>query len=224
MALLDFPPVIRRSLRHIVLALVSALVIYLLFGSLDSKDVLFKLSMATAYVSLLWLVVSLGIGPWNLLRRRPNPISSYLRRDFGIWAGIIAVIHVVVGLQVHMGGRIWVYFFYPEPHTIPLRHDLFGLTNYAGLAATLILLLLLTISNNRSLRAVGATRWKSLQRWNYAVAILTVLHGIVYQWLEKRQIGFVLLYGAIVLAGVLIQFIGYREFLESRPFTDKNAG
>jgi sulfoxide reductase heme-binding subunit YedZ len=224
MTLLDHHPVIRRAVRHVLLALVNALVIYLFFRGIDSKDALFKLSMATAYASLLGLVVSLGIGPWNLLRRRPNPVSSYLRRDVGIWAGIVAVLHVVVGLQVHMGGRIWVYFFYPEPHTIPLRHDLFGLTNYAGLAATLILLLLLAISNNRSLRALGPTRWKTWQRWNYAVAILTVLHGMVYQWLEKRQIGFVLLYAAIVLAGALIQFVGYRQLLGSRTFRDKKAG
>lgn len=217
MALLDRYPAIRRARRHIGLAMLSALAVYLFFRRIDPKGALFKLSMATAYVSLWWLVVSLGIGPWNLLRRRRNPVSSYLRRDVGIWAGIVAAIHVVTGLQVHMGGRIWAYFFYPEPHAIPLRHDLFGMTNYAGLAATLILLLLLAISNNRSLRAVGVTRWKSLQRWNYAVAILIILHGIAYQWLDKRQTGFVMLYGSLVFAGALAQFIGYRRFLKSPP-------
>ncbi len=203
-----------RVKRNVILTIVAAASVYFVASVIDSKDVLFKISMATAYVSLLLLVFSLSIGPWNLLRGDPNPVSSYLRRDIGICTGITALIHVIAGLQVHMGGRFWLYFVYsPEQaHRIPLRYDLFGLTNYAGLAATLLLIMLLAISNNLSLRSVGAARWKFMQRWNYAIAILTVMHGVVYQVLEKRQLVFVGIFVGIVILASLVQFMGFRRF------------
>jgi DMSO/TMAO reductase YedYZ heme-binding membrane subunit len=106
---------------------------------------------------------------------------------------------------------MWLYFLPPSDatHTFPLRIDSFGLTNYAGLGATLILLLLLSLSNDASLRAFGANRWKSLQRWNYVCAILTVAHGLVYQILEKRMVGFVVTFAAIVLVALAIQLAGF---------------
>ena len=153
------------------------------------------------------------IGPWNVLRNHANPVSGYWRRDIGIWAGILALVHVIAGLQVHMGGRFWLYFFPPaDAHSIfPVRLDPFGLTNYAGLIATVILVMLLCLSNNASLRALGAKRWKFLQRWNYAAAVLVFMHGWVYQILEKRNPGFVLLFTIVVVGVLAAQVAGFRR-------------
>jgi sulfoxide reductase heme-binding subunit YedZ len=166
--------------------------------------------MASAYASLLLLATTLMIGPWNTLRGRANPVSSYLRRDVGIWAGMLGIVHVIVGLQVHMDGKFWLYFLPPPDaaYRFPLRIDPFGLTNYAGLAAGLILLMLLAISSNASLRALGAVRWKRLQRWNYAVAALVVTHGAIYQFIEKRTVGFVAALVVVVLFTVALQVSG----------------
>ena len=38
-------------------------------------------SMATAYVGLALLGATLALGPLSVLRRRPNPVSTDLRRD-----------------------------------------------------------------------------------------------------------------------------------------------
>lgn len=35
--------------------------------------------MATVYASMVLLALILMIGPWNLLRGRPNPVCGYLR-------------------------------------------------------------------------------------------------------------------------------------------------
>lgn len=166
--------------------------------------------MASAYASLFLLATTLMIGPWNKLRGRANPVSSYLRRDVGIWAGMLGIVHVIVGLQVHMDGKLWLYFLPPPDaaYRFPLRIDPFGLTNYAGLAAGLILIMLLALSSNASLRALGAVRWKRLQRWNYAAAALVVAHGVVYQLLEKRALGFVLLFGVAVALALAFQIAG----------------
>lgn len=167
--------------------------------------------MASAYASLLLLATTLMIGPWYRLRDRPNPISSYLRRDIGIWAGMLGIVHVIVGLQVHLDGKFWLYFLPPPDakYHFPLRIDAFGLTNHAGLLAGLLLLMLLALSNNASLRALGAVRWKRLQRWNYTVAALVVVHGAVYQLIEKRALGFVLLFSAIVALAFAFQVAGF---------------
>ncbi|MBI3529609.1 MAG: hypothetical protein HY067_16775 [Betaproteobacteria bacterium] len=205
----------QRITRHIILFLASGVTGAAFYLVLETDDPIWWLSMASAYGSLVLLALSLMIGPWNLLRGRPNPISGYLRRDIGIWAGVLGVVHVVFGLQVHFGGKMWLYFLPPGLATFPfpLRISQWvpvGLTNYAGLVATLIMLLLLCLSNDASLRAFGASRWKSLQRWNYWGALLVVAHGVLYQILEKRKAGFVVAYAAIVLLVVAMQSAGFR--------------
>jgi sulfoxide reductase heme-binding subunit YedZ len=171
--------------------------------------------MASAYASLVMFAATLIIGPLNVLHGRPNPISTYLRRDIGIWAALLAVCHFVLGLQVHLRGRMWLYFVYPsdEAHIQPIRHDLFGLANYTGLAAMLVLALLLALSNNASLRKLGGRRWKELQRWNYGAFVLTVVHGGAYEVLEQRELLFVAAGSAAVLAVVTLQVAGLRRGL-----------
>lgn len=203
---------VKRVRRHVVLALVSAALAAAIFCVLSSPDGIFKLSMASAYAGLVLLGASLIVGPWNVLRSRPNPVSTDLRRDIGIWAGLVGIFHVVIGLQVHMRGKLWLYFVYPsgEHHLLPLRYDPFGFANYTGLGATLALLLLLALSNDLSLRRLGTIRWKSLQRWNYACGALVVLHGIAFQLIEERVLPFIALFGAIVLVAAAFQFAGFR--------------
>jgi methionine sulfoxide reductase heme-binding subunit len=193
----------------------SGLVMLGIFGLLGSPDGLFRASMASAYASLGMLAATLLLGPLNVLRGRPNPVSTYMRRDVGIWAGVLALAHVVFGLQVHMSGRFWLYFVYPadEAHLLAIRHDLFGLANYTGLAAMLVLALLLTLSNNASLRTLGTRRWKGLQRWNYGAFTLMAVHGIAYQILERREFLFVEIGLAVVLAVVALQVSGLRREL-----------
>ena len=81
--------------------------------------------MGTAYAALGLLVWSLALGPWNVLRRRGNPVSFDLRRDVSIWAGVLAIVHTAVGLTVHLRGRMWMYFF-KRLHPPRLQSNAFG--------------------------------------------------------------------------------------------------
>lgn len=201
----------QRMARHSILLLAGCATGAVFYLGLGAASPMTRLSMASAYAGLFLLAATLTIGPWNKLRGRANPVSSYLRRDIGIWAGMLGIVHVILGLQVHMDGKFWLYFLPPPDATyhFPLRIDAFGLTNYAGLMAGLLLLMLLALSNNASLRALGAVRWKRLQRWNYAVAALVVVHGAVYQLLEKRAMGFVLLFGITVTLAFAFQVAAF---------------
>jgi methionine sulfoxide reductase heme-binding subunit len=202
----------RRIARHTGLALASGALTAGIFYLVLSPYTLVRLSMASAYAGLAFLSVTLATGPWNVLRKRPNPVSTDLRRDLGIWAGILGLVHVVVGLQVHMGGNMWQYFFYPPaPRRLLARFDAFGLANYSGLAVALILGILLVLSNDRSLRWLGAKRWKTVHRSAYVGFVLVLAHSVLYQVIEKRNLPFVALFVALAVAVTALQLAGFRR-------------
>ena len=164
--------------------------------------------MATAYAGLIFLAVSLWLGPWNVLRQLPNPISFDQRRDVGIWTGILAIAHTAIGLTVHLRGRMWMYFF-KRLHPLRLQDTQFGFANFTGLAAALLFLMLLAISNDFSLRTLKTRRWKSLQRWTYAAFALMAAHGIAYQLIEKRHVPWVLVFALVMSAVAAGQIFGF---------------
>ncbi len=219
----------RLVLHHVPLAVVSLVVIGAIFLALPSPDVKFKLSMATAYCGLGLLAIVLLIGPIRVLRHVPNPVSTDLRRDIAIWAGIVSILHVLVGLTVHMGSPL-LYFAYSAEEAagrLHFRRDAFGLANYVGLAATLIVGLLLALSNDLSLRLLGTRRWKALQRLTYVMAVLVVGHGLLYQQVEKREpllIGTLALIATVVLAGQLAGVVERRRRLNRRRKTGRLHG
>jgi sulfoxide reductase heme-binding subunit YedZ len=148
-------------LHHLPLLLLSSGAVVWIFATRPYKDVWMKASFATAYPALILLAATLLLGPLNLLLRRRNPVSIDLRRDLGIWAGILAMAHTAIGQNVHLRGRPWLYYVYdhPERHVLPIRHDVFGLANYSGAFCTLLVILLLVTSNDLSLRRLGTRPW-----------------------------------------------------------------
>lgn len=188
---------------------ISALVA-LLYVAIPSSDVVFRLSMGTGYAGLGLLAGTMLLGPLNVLRNRPNPVSTDLRRDVGIWAALVSIIHTVVGWQVHFRGQAWKYFF-EEPALWGFRLDLFGVANYTGSAAGVIALGLLGLSNDWALRTMGVKRWKALQRWNYGLFALVALHGVIYQILEARALAFVIVFAAVLLIVVTCQFVAFQR-------------
>ena len=201
----------RLLAHHLPLLLLSALSVATLYYTRSFKDVLSRASFALAYPALALIAATLLLGPWNILRKRKNPVSSDLRRDIGIWAGILSLLHTAVGQCVHLRGRPWLYYFYrdSERHTLPFRHDLFGFANYTGLISALILIALLATSNDYSLRILGTPRWKQLQRWNYGAAALAAIHTFAYQTSEHQALPFVTSAGICVVATLILQAAGF---------------
>jgi sulfoxide reductase heme-binding subunit YedZ len=153
------------------------------------------------------------------LRGKAPVLSSDLRRDIAIWAGIVGVAHAIIGNCVHLRGRPWLYYVYEktQEHLIPIRHDMFGFANFTGLFAALLLLALLATSNDASLRKMGQPGWKSLQRWNYAACGLTALHTFGYllgvESLKWPSIATACLCVAI---STLLQLLGLRQRAANR--------
>jgi methionine sulfoxide reductase heme-binding subunit len=202
----------RRLLgHHLPLALISGiltLVIGILLAPEEAGRIL-RLTIGTAFVGTGLLVATLVIGPLNLLRSRPNPVSADLRRDVGIWTALVALAHVLFGFASHLPDMMPWDFFFDSGGGIPLRLNLWGQANWLGLFATLIVLLLLAISNDRALRALGTARWKMLQRLNYGLIALVALHGLFYIPSEGRDGRFLLLLAGLIILAAVGQAAGY---------------
>lgn len=198
--------------HHLPLGAASIACAWMLYVTRDYSDVLTRLSFATAYPALVLLAAALIVGPWRTLSAKPNPVSLDLRRDIGIWAGILGVFHAGVGQFVHLRGRPWLYYIYEKWDVMPVRYDMFGFSNTTGLVAALLLLMLLATSNDASLRKLGLPEWKRLQRWNYACFGLTALHTFGYLLgIQALKPGFIALAALCVAAAVTLQYLGWRR-------------
>lgn len=173
-----------------------------------NRDWMAQFTLATGYVAVVLLALTLLIGPANLLLRRRNPVSTSLPRDAGTWAAIFSVVHVIVALQlwkVRSGILSFLDFFVADGR--PLTSS-FGLGNWTGLAATVIVVGLLAISTDRSLRELKAKRWKNLQRLNYALFALVVLHAFFYGALLQMTSPFALVLIGTTIAVLVGQLVG----------------
>jgi sulfoxide reductase heme-binding subunit YedZ len=201
------PP--RLILHHLPLLVICFASVAALYSTRPYPDVISRASFATAYPALALLAATLLVGPWNVLRRAANPVSSDLRRDLGIWAGILGVAHAAVGQFVHLRGRPWLYYVYgPGEHHHGMRHDLFGLANYTGAVGLLLLAALFATSNDLSLKRLGARKWKQLQRWNYGVFVLVAVHSIAFQVVEKQKQPWVITVAICIAAVLILQIAG----------------
>ena len=202
----------RKRFRHntlIVLACGSlTIVLYIVLFKFyaNGKPLFFPISLISGYIAALLLAATLTLGALRIWRKKVNPVSSDLRRDIGIWSAFFSLAHVFFGLNVHM--KNWMQYFIDDGGN--LRTDLFGITNYLGIIATLIVLTLLLTSNDFSLRYFGRERWKSIQRWNYVFVILVVAHSIIYQIVEQRLTPFLFIIGAVALWIMTMQFVGFQ--------------
>ncbi len=165
------------------------------------------LAVALGYMALLYLALSLLIGPLYLARQRRNPVNLALRRDIGIWAGVTALLHVGVSLQIYDQGGILGYFLRPVGDHQP-QWTLFTASNSVGLLATVLITVLLVLSNDRALRWLKGPRWKRIQCWAYPLMGLTLLHTLGYQLYNERESRFFAALGALSLTVVLAQGTG----------------
>ena len=203
----------RRLFHHMLIGVGSVALTILFMHFFPKRDFTSQASIGTAYAALFLTAAALLLGPLNVLWRKPNPVSFDLRRDLGIWAGISALVHTAVGLNVHLRGKMWLYFVDTRHH---LRQDAFGFGNYTGVLAALLFGLLLALSNDVSLRKLGADRWKSLQRWAYAAVALTGAHAIAYQQVEKRSLPFEAALYILLLVVSIFQLAGIFKSRETR--------
>ena len=201
--------------HHLPIGLVTLASGAALYVTRSYPDVITRLSFSSAYPALFLVAATLLVGPWKVLAGSRLAVSLDLRRDLGIWAGMVSIFHAVIGNCEHLRGRPWLYYVYEnwrDGHVMPLRYDLFGLFNHTGLIAALIILALLATSNDAALRKLGTPGWKKLQRWNYAVFALVAVHTWTYQFgVKAPEWGWIGTASSAIAAVALLQLIGWRR-------------
>jgi sulfoxide reductase heme-binding subunit YedZ len=213
----------RLLLHHVPIALASAgaLVLFMGVSPFTHRSIfsgafsISLLTVATGYVALGLLGLTLLLGPANILLRRRNPVSTYLRRDLGTWTAIFSVVHVIVAFQVHGGSGTFSFLHFFVADGRPLTSS-FGLGNWTGLAALVIVVGLLALANNRSVRELEAARWKNLQRLNYTLFALVVLHAVFYGALMRMTSPFTILLISTVIAVFVGQAVGISLYRRRR--------
>jgi sulfoxide reductase heme-binding subunit YedZ len=170
-----------------------------------------RICFTTGYTAFLWIGITLLIGTWRLLRGRPNPPNHCLRRDIGIWAGMVSCVHGWTGLHMHMRGKMYLYFF-KDREPLALRGDTFGWANDTGILALVLVIVLMLLSNDHCIRKLGLSKWKNLQRFNYLMTGLVVAHTIFYYLITKKILAIEYVFYGFTLLVVLAQLAGICVF------------
>lgn len=176
-----------RWLTHLGLAVFSLLACYVAHLYAPYADLTHIGMLGFGYTALILVAVSLIIGPFKLLSQRRNPVNINLRRDVGIWSAITACLHILFVLPLHKNGEILLYFLEATPRGYRLIRNLSGFSNDMGLLATTLLIALLVISNDLSLRWLKGKRWKLVQRGNYLIAAFALAHTFGFQVVSRRE-------------------------------------
>ena len=223
----------KRARRHFKLAAISALLLALFYVGLGfspetwvevprpkATSVEWRSSMSFVYTAVLFLSTALLIGPYHVLSGRPISANNLLRRDIAIWGGIWAIAHAVVASFIHVDGLLfWRSFLRTAPtlaDPLPLKLNRIGQANYVGLAQLSIIVLLLLLSNNWTLRKLGTKRWKNLQRLTYVAMAFILLHAFVYHRIEARLWSFRWPVYALFLAVFIVQAAGFFSYRRRR--------
>ena len=197
----------KHYLPLLSLVLIACVIFYI---GWTNRDTITFITQATGYISIIILSISLIIGTVNILLKIKNPISTYLRRDISIIGGILAVIHSIAGLFVHLRGNNWQYFMNKTEYGYSIRTDNFGLANYTGLISALIIVLLLITSNDYLLKKLNSTNWKNIQRLSYLMFILAIIHCFYYRIVKEHLNLIYSFYIPLFIIVLTFQMIGMR--------------
>ena len=178
-------------------------------GALD------RLSIVSAYLFLLSLGLVLLIGPWRAVLTGRATFNHTLRRDVAIWAAIAGFVHLIAGAMQSMTPEYLDIFIThaASPPPAAMREAFFLWATIVGFVIGILLIILLAVSNNRSVMWVGPRWWKRLHRLSYVVFVLTIVHGLGFQILESRSWGGYGVVAMITLVVCIAQGLGARAVI-----------
>ena len=155
-----------RYFFWMVLALPS---IAFINGALSSND-LERLLHPTGEFAARFMIIAMMLTPLKLIFPRSKVIQWLMRRRryFGLAAFGYAVLHTL-------------YYIVDLGSLTEIMREFVELGIWTGWIAFLIFIPLALTSNDYSVRVMGPN-WKTLQRFTYAAAILTVAHWIFLEY------------------------------------------
>jgi len=183
----SFVSLIRRTAsRHVVTVLIAAFLVYL-FGAVHGQwSDMHRWNKASADASLLLLTFTMAVGPgariWPALRR-----LLPFRREFGIYAVLLAFVHTVIILDGWLEWdipRLIGLAFHPALDRYVMAEHGFGLANLIGVLALAYGFVLMITSNDRCVRLLSGPTWKFLQTSAYVLWALVVAHTAYFLFMH----------------------------------------
>lgn len=177
--------------RHsVVITMSTGVGAFFWFGRLD-WDPEMRLWRSVGDTSLLLLYATLLVGP--LVQIASNRVTRgvlALRRQTGIWFGVLALVHTALvwdGWARWDIGRLFGYEFVPQLDRVARLEPGFGLANLMGLAAVLITIPLLVTSGDWAMRRLGGATWKFLHYGTYTIFWLVALHTAYFLFFHYTE-------------------------------------
>ncbi len=173
---------VRYALAFLLFALLSGLFSW---GRWEMHPVHFW-NRIVADASFALLCLTLIIGPAAQFIPRLWPLLPW-RRELGVVAALAALAHVIIYMRVFRWNPMG-FFFRLEAGGSTLLRDAFASSNWVGLLALAIMLVLGVTANDLSQRWLGRG-WKFLQQQNYTLFALTVMHVLLFLYLVYQRRG-----------------------------------
>lgn len=172
--------------RHVLMALISASLVYLVWqaNSTWSPDMRLWKAFGGGSFVLLWFTVF--IGPAGRLWKPLARLITW-RRESGIWFVLVGLVHGYLVLDGWVRWSVWEFLGYqlmPELGVYLRAEPGFGLANLIGLTALLLALALAATSSDKAVSFLGIGSWKWLHMFAYAIFYLSVLHVIYYAFMH----------------------------------------
>ena len=171
--------------------LVTALTCDSIYGTMFmSVDPVQKLNRELGDWALIFLMVTLSVGPLSKILKRKNLIA--LRRMLGLLTYFYAVLHltsyIIIDLQLD-----WHEFV----KDVTKRNFII-----LGMTSVVLLTPLALTSNNISLKILGSKSWKKLHYLVYPAAIIAIIHFFMMIRADYHR--------PIIYASLLFAFLIYR--------------
>ncbi len=218
--------------RHACVVVISTIGCYALLESRAEWSEMHRWNRAVGDMSLLLVALAMSIGPLSRLFAMLKPMLPW-RRECGIYAVLLAIIHVVIILAGWVEWdliRLFGYEFHPQKLAYVMLQHGFGLANVIGIIALLYAILLALISNDLSQKLLGARGWKFLQQGAYVYWMLVVVHTAYFLYLHFQDFHrrvpdpnwAQLPFAIIVLLVLCLQLLAFIKTLNSRGLVEAN--
>lgn len=181
--------------------LVTALTCDSIYGTiLMSVDPVQKLNRELGDWALIFLIVTLSVGPLSKILKRKNLIA--LRRMLGLLTYFYAVLHltsyIIIDLQLD-----WHEFV----KDVTKRNFII-----LGMTSVVLLTPLALTSNNISLKILGSKSWKKLHYLVYPAAIIAIIHFFMMIRADYHR--------PIIYASLLFALLIYRIWTIEKKYQD----
>lgn len=173
-------------LRHVLVVIFAAAATAVFLYSRAEWSPMHRWNRAIGDVSLVLIAMAMMLGPLSRLWRGAVRVLPY-RRELGIYAVVLALVHAVIILigWVELDlMRLFGFEFHPGLQRYVMINHGFALANVLGVLGLIYGLVLGLTSNDASLRMLGNSIWKYVQRGTYVLWWLSVAHTAYFLFIH----------------------------------------